>query len=74
MSFNIRLGVANDGKNRWDLRKIWLLIRLRNFVRLIGSTGSFSYAGRILRKNLPEYLYYGRSRLVDPRDGEACRL
>ena len=27
-----------------------------------------------LRKNLPGYSYYGRSRLVDPKEGEACSV
>ncbi|MBT3668340.1 MAG: hypothetical protein HN548_12755, partial [Opitutae bacterium] len=31
MSFNIRLGVANDGKNRWDLRKDLVVETIRKY-------------------------------------------
>ena len=31
MSFNIRYGTANDGINRWDLRKEFLVETIRNF-------------------------------------------
>ena len=31
MSFNIRLGVANDGENRWDLRKDLVVETIRKY-------------------------------------------
>ena len=31
MSFNIRLGVANDGANHWDKRKELVLKTIQNF-------------------------------------------
>jgi len=31
MSFNIRLGVANDGENHWDKRKELVLKTIQNF-------------------------------------------
>ena len=75
MSFNIRLGVANDGKNRWDLRKNLVVDTIKKFQPdLLGLQEVFPMQEEFLRKNLPEYLYYGRSRLVEPRDGEACSV
>tara|TARA_B100002019_G_scaffold216726_1_gene189390 strand:+ start:2448 stop:3305 length:858 start_codon:yes stop_codon:yes gene_type:complete len=75
MSFNIRLGVANDGKNRWDLRKNLVVDTIKKFQPdLLGLQEVFPMQEEFLRKNLPEYLYYGRSRLVDPKDGEACSV
>ena len=75
MSFNIRLGVANDGENRWDLRKDLVVETIRKYnPDLLGLQEVFPMQEEYLRENFPEYFYYGRSRLVDPKDGEACSI
>ena len=75
MSFNIRLGVANDGENRWDLRKDLVVKTIREYnPDLLGLQEVFPMQEEYLRKNFPEYSYYGRSRLVDPKEGEACSV
>lgn len=75
MSFNIRLGVANDGDNRWDLRKDLVVKTIRDYnPDLLGLQEVFPMQEEYLRENFPEYFYYGRSRLVDPKDGEACSI
>jgi endonuclease/exonuclease/phosphatase family metal-dependent hydrolase len=75
MSFNIRLGVANDGENRWDLRKELVVQTIRQYnPDLLGLQEVFPMQEEYLRENFPEYSYYGRSRLVDPKEGEACSV
>ena len=75
MSFNIRLGVARDGKNHWDLRKDLVVKTIREYnPDLLGLQEVFPMQEKYLRQNFPEYSYYGRSRLVDPRDGESCSV
>ena len=75
MSFNIRLGVAKDGENRWDLRKELVVQTIRQYnPDLLGLQEVFPMQEEYLRENFPEYSYYGRSRLVDPKEGEACSV
>jgi endonuclease/exonuclease/phosphatase family metal-dependent hydrolase len=75
MSFNIRLGVANDGENRWDLRKDLVVETIRKYnPDLLGLQEVFPMQEEYLRESFPEYVYYGRSRLVDPNDGESCSV
>ena len=75
MSFNIRLGVANDGDNRWNLRKDLVVKTIRDYnPDLLGLQEVFPMQEEYLRENFTEYFYYGRSRLVDPKDGEACSI
>jgi endonuclease/exonuclease/phosphatase family metal-dependent hydrolase len=75
MSFNIRLGVANDGENRWDLRKDLVVKTIRDYnPDLLGLQEVFPMQEEYLRQHFPDYVYYGRSRLVDPKDGEACSV
>ncbi len=75
MSFNIRLGVAKDGPNHWDLRKDLVVETIRKFnPDLLGLQEVFPMQEKHLKERLPGYAYYGRSRLVDPQDGEACSI
>ena len=75
MSFNIRLGVAKDGPNRWDLRKDLVVETIRKFnPDLLGLQEVFPMQEKHLKESLPGYGYYGRSRLVDPQYGEACSI
>jgi len=41
---------------------------------LLGLQEVFPKQAEYLRENFPGYVYYGRSRLVDPNDGEACSV
>ena len=75
MSFNIRLGVAKDGPNHWDLRKDLVVETIRKFnPDLLGLQEVFPMQEKHLKDCLPGYAYYGRSRMVDPQDGEACSI
>ena len=75
MSFNIRLGVANDGPNHWDLRKDLVVATIQKFKPdLLGLQEVFPMQEKYLKDKFPEYAYYGRSRLVDPQNGEACSV
>tara|TARA_B110000003_G_scaffold91904_1_gene94058 strand:- start:121 stop:990 length:870 start_codon:yes stop_codon:yes gene_type:complete len=75
MSFNIRLGVAKDGPNRWELRKDLVVRTIQEFKPdLLGLQEVFPMQEEYLLDNFPEYFYYGRCRLVDPDDGEACSV
>jgi endonuclease/exonuclease/phosphatase family metal-dependent hydrolase len=75
MSFNIRLGVANDGDNRWEFRKELVVQTIREFnPDLLGLQEVWPMQEKYLQENFPEYVYYGRSRLVDPEEGEGCAV
>ena len=75
MSFNIRLGVANDGPNHWDLRKDLVVATIQKFKPdLLGLQEVFPIQEKDLKDKFPEYAYDGRSRLVDPKNGEACSV
>ena len=52
MSFNIRLGVANDGENRWDLRKDLVVKTIRGYnPDLLGLQEVFPMQEEYLREN-----------------------
>ena len=75
MSFNIRLGVANDGANRWEMRKELVVKTIKQYQPdLLGLQEVFPMQEEYLKNNLRGYKYYGRSRLVDPKEGEACAV
>ena len=75
MSFNIRLGVANDGENHWDKRKELVLQTIQNFgPDLLGLQEVWHMQEEYLKEKLPGYVYYGRSRRMKPREGEQCAV
>ena len=75
MSFNIRLGVANDGPNHWDKRKELVAQTIRNYSPdLLGLQEVWPMQEAYLKEKFPGYEYYGRSRLSDPREGEQCAV
>ena len=75
MSFNIRLGVANDGDNHWDKRKEWVLQTIQNFgPDLLGLQEVWHMQEDFLKEKLSDYSYFGRSRRTDPREGEQCGI
>ena len=67
MSFNIRLGVANDGANHWDKRKELVLKTIQNFgPDLLGLQEVWHMQEEYLKEKLSNYTYYGRSRRMEP--------
>ena len=75
MSFNIRLGVANDGPNHWDKRKELVVQTIRNYSPdLLGLQEVWPMQEAYLREKFPGYAYYGRSRLTDAKEGEQCTV
>ena len=75
MSFNIRLGVANDGENHWDKRKELVLKTIQNFgPDLLGLQEVWHMQEEYLKEKLSNYTYYGRSRRMEPGEGEQCAV
>ena len=75
MSFNIRLGVANDGENHWDKRKELVFKTIKNFgPDLLGLQEVWHMQEEYLKNKLSDYAYYGRSRRTKPREGEQCAV
>lgn len=69
MSFNIRLGVANDGANHWDKRKPLVATAIKRFAPdLLGTQETFKFQADYLQEQLNtneelQYAYFGRSRM-----------
>ena len=73
MSFNIRLGVANDGKNRWDLRKD-LVVMIKQFQPdLLGLRKCF-LLGRILEKEFTRIFILWKKSFSGSQRREACSV
>ena len=74
MSFNIRLGVANDGPNHWDKRKDIVVETIKNFdPDFVGTQETWGFQAEYLAQQLPDYTYVGRSRQRDGK-GEHCGI
>ena len=75
MSFIIRLGVAKDGPNHWDLRKNLVVSTIKNFnPDLLGTQETHPFQADFLQKGLPGHAYYGVGRMKNPKSGEQCGL
>ena len=73
MSFNIRLGIANDGPNHWDLRKGLVVKAIQHFnPDFLGTQETHPFQAQYLIKSFPEHAYYGVGRMEDPKTGEQC--
>ena len=73
MSFNIRLGVANDGANHWERRKDLVVRTIKEFrPDILGLQEVWPIQETYLKKKFTDYHYYGRSRRIDPNEGEQC--
>lgn len=73
MTFNVRLGVAEDGPNHWDLRKPLVAQVIRDFAAdLVGTQETFQFQADYLLEQLPEYAYFGRSRMLE--ENEHCGI
>ncbi len=72
MSFNIRYGSANDGDDAWPLRRGMVFDLIRRFGGdFVGVQEALIGQVTELGKALPEYGMVSRTRLVDPKKGEA---
>jgi endonuclease/exonuclease/phosphatase family metal-dependent hydrolase len=69
MTFNVRLGTANDGPNRWDLRRD-LMVRTiaQEHPDLFGTQELYKFQGDYLIGKLARYRWFGLGRLGDDRD------
>lgn len=71
MSFNIRYGTANDGENRWDLRKEFLFEVIReNNPDIIGLQEALEYQLQEIIENIPGYGFIGSGRDDGKSKGE----
>jgi len=69
MTFNIRCGSANDGKNSWTHRKELAAKTIRDFhPDLLGMQEVLKFQADFLRAQLPEYDFHGVGR-TDGREG-----
>lgn len=69
MSFNIRYGTANDGINRWELRKDFLVETIRNFdPDLLGTQETLAFQRDYLAQALDGYGVVAAGR-DDGKDG-----
>lgn len=63
MSFNIRLPTADDGANRWELRKALIASTLREQdPDVIGTQELHKVQGDDIVRRLPQYTWFGRDR------------
>lgn len=71
MSFNIRYGTANDGENRWELRRHLVVDTIRSFdPDLLGMQEVLEFQADYLRQQFPGYGFHGVGRDDGDRRGE----
>lgn len=71
MSFNIRYGTANDGDNRWELRKDLVIDTIENFQPdLLGCQEALQFQVEYLQDKFPEYAVHGVGRDDGKTKGE----
>jgi endonuclease/exonuclease/phosphatase family metal-dependent hydrolase len=75
MSFNVRLGVVDDGDDSWEHRKDLLLETVQAFdPDLLGTQETYDFQAQHLLDGLGGYEYVGWPRQPDSRDGEQCGI
>lgn len=75
MSFNIRYGTANDGENRWDLRKDFVVDTIQAFdPDLLGTQETLLFQREHLTEKLPGYEAWGVGRDDGKQAGEQTAL
>ena len=75
MSFNIRYGTARDGDNHWDNRHELVIQTIKHdSPDLLGTQETLKFQADYLRKNLPDYAWFGRGRDASPDKGEQCAV
>lgn len=74
MTFNIRYGTANDGRNRWERRTHMVVARIRAFAPdILGLQEALHFQVRQLEQALPEYQTFGAYREGKTKS-ESCRV
>jgi endonuclease/exonuclease/phosphatase family metal-dependent hydrolase len=75
MSFNVRLGVADDGANSWEHRKSLLAKTIQDFdPDLLGTQETWDFQAEYLLDQLPGRAYLGWDRHPGSDDGEQCGI
>jgi endonuclease/exonuclease/phosphatase family metal-dependent hydrolase len=75
MSFNVRLGVADDGDNSWEHRKGLLAKTVQDFdPDLLGTQETWDFQAKYLLDRLPGRAYVGWDRQPGSDDGEQCGI
>jgi endonuclease/exonuclease/phosphatase family metal-dependent hydrolase len=75
MTFNIRYGTANDGVNRWDNRKEFLIATIKEFgPDLLGTQETLGFQRDYLAEKLPGYDVVGVGRDDGKEQGEMMAL
>jgi endonuclease/exonuclease/phosphatase family metal-dependent hydrolase len=75
MTFNIRYGTANDGVNRWDNRKEFLIATIKEFgPDLLGTQETLGFQRDYLAEQLPGYDVVGVGRDDGKDQGEMMAL
>ncbi len=75
VSSNVRYGTADDGPNRWEMRRDLLTETLRRTeADLIGTQEILPFQAEQLSAALERYEYLGRSRDLDDPAGEQCGI
>jgi len=74
MSFNVRYGTANDGKDAWPERRDLVVQTIQAFgPDLLGTQEMLPFQAEYIHSKLPEYEYIGWSR-DESKDGEQCGI
>jgi endonuclease/exonuclease/phosphatase family metal-dependent hydrolase len=76
MSFNVRLGVADDGENSWQHRRALLARTIQDFdPDLLGTQETWRFQAEYLLEQLPGREYVGWPRQPgNEKDGEECGI
>lgn len=75
MSFNIRLGSANDGENSWSKRRDLVEAEIRREKPdVLGMQEVEAHQADWLRERLPDYIFHGVGRMDGDRKGEFAPL
>ena len=73
MSFNVRLGVADDGDHRWERRKDLVAQTIAAFSPdVVGVQEMWPFQAEYLTQKLPEFSYRGWIRRPESSDQEQC--
>lgn len=71
MSFNIRFGTANDGPNRWELRKAAVVKTIQQYAPdLLGTQETLAMQRDYIAEALPQYTAFGVGRDDGAEGGE----
>jgi endonuclease/exonuclease/phosphatase family metal-dependent hydrolase len=75
MSFNIRYGTAQDGKNHWDNRKEFLIETIREFdPDLLGTQETLAFQRDFIESRISKYASFGVGREDGKDNGEMAAL